>query len=79
MKLIIIMMLLASAQVTAANDPAIFEQVLKSITSSNVKIIEINDTPIASIKEVMVDGGRGSEILYISEDGKYIINGSLFE
>jgi thiol:disulfide interchange protein DsbC len=80
MKFKLTLMLLTSIQfAVAANDVATLEQALKKITSANVKIIEVNDTPIASIKEVMVDGGRGSEILYISEDGKYIINGTLFD
>jgi len=63
----------------AAENNELFEQAIKKITSSSVKIIEVNDTPINGIKEVMVDGGRGSEIIYISDDGKYIINGSLFD
>jgi thiol:disulfide interchange protein DsbC len=80
MKLIIIMLAaLSGGLVQAAEDQAVFEGALKKITSSQVKIIEVNPTPIGDIKEVMVDAGRGSEILYISADGKYIINGSLFD
>jgi len=80
MKIItVIMTVLLSGLVQAAEDQAVFEAALKKITSSQVKIIEVNPTPIGDIKEVMVDAGRGSEILYISADGKYIINGSLFD
>jgi len=80
MKFKILVMLFAFIQcVNASDDKAKYEDALKKISSSNIKVIEVNSTPIASVKEVMVDGGRGSEILYISEDGKYIINGTIFD
>lgn len=80
MKLKLIVMLFAFIQYANASDEhAKFEAVLKNISSANIKVIEVNSTPIPSVKEVMVDGGRGSEILYISEDGKYIINGTIFD
>lgn len=80
MKIItLIMTVLLIGPVQAAEDQAVFKAALNKITSSQVKIIEVNPTPIGDIKEVMVDAGRGSEILYISADGKYIINGSLFD
>ncbi len=80
MKLITLISLLMTVHMVAAeNDKEKFAAALSKVTSANVKIIEVSDTPINGIKEVMVDGGRGSEILYLSEDGKYIINGSLFD
>ncbi|TDR20794.1 thioredoxin fold domain-containing protein [Marinicella litoralis] len=73
-------MLLAFFQFANASDEkAMYETALKKIASANIKVLEVNPTPIASVKEVLVDGGRGSEILYISDDGKYIINGSIFD
>ncbi len=80
MKFKSIIMLFAFTQfVNAADDKAMYEEALKKIASANIKVLEVNPTPIPSVKEVMVDGGRGSEILYISEDGKYIINGTIFD
>lgn len=76
---LMIVMFAVMQTVNAAEDKALFEAALKKITTSDVKVIEINATPVSGVKEVLVDGGRGSEILYISDDGKYIINGSIFD
>ncbi len=75
----IIALLLTTSFVSAEGDTDKFAAALSKVTASNVKVISVSDTPINGIKEVMVDGGRGSEILYLSEDGKYIINGTLFD
>ena len=80
MKLITtIVLLLSTILVSAENNTEKFEKALNKVTASNVKIISVSDTPINGVKEIMVDGGRGSEILYLSDDGKYIINGTLFD
>lgn len=80
MKNIFAIALLFSTQLVSAEDDATkFQAALSKVTASNVKIISVSDTPIKGVKEVMVDGGRGSEILYLSDDGKYIINGTLFD
>jgi thiol:disulfide interchange protein DsbC len=80
MKILLSMVLILSAHMSyAAEDVALFETALKKLTASDVKVIEVNPTPVSGVKEVLVDGGRGSEILYISDDGKYIINGSIFD
>ena len=75
----ILMLLVGIQSANASDDKAMYETALKKIASANIKVLEVNSTPIDSIKEVMVDGGRGSEILYISKDGKYIINGTIFD
>jgi thiol:disulfide interchange protein DsbC len=80
MKIISAIALLIITQfVFAQGDTEKFEAAISKVTTSNVKVISVSDTPINGVKEVMVDGGRGSEILYLSEDGKYIINGTLFD
>ena len=80
MKFKLMMLLLATfSLVKAAEDKVIFEEALKKITTANVKVLEVNETPVPGVKEVLVDGGRGSEILYVSSDGKYIINGSIYD
>ncbi len=75
----VVMLFVFANLANATDEKAKFEAALKKIASASVKVIEVNDTPIDSVKEVMVDGGRGSEILYISDDGKYIINGTIFD
>ena len=63
-----------------ANDEVIkYENALKTITSGQIKIEAINDTPVAGMKELTVNTGRSLEILYISENGQYIFNGNLFD
>ena len=80
MKIITILTLVfMTAAVNADDSEALIKTALSKVTSANVKVVSILDTPIDGIKEVMVDAGRGSEILYISSDGKYIINGTLFD
>ncbi len=74
-----IALLIITQLVFAQGDTEKFEAAISKVTTSNVKVISVSDTPINGVKEVMVDGGRGSEILYLSEDGKYIINGTLFD
>lgn len=78
-KISILALILTTSMVCADTDKDKFTAALSKVTASNVKVISVNDTPIKGVKEVMVDGGRGSEILYLSDDGKYIINGSLFD
>jgi len=72
-------LLLTTMLVSAESDTEKYTAALSKVTASNVKVISVVDTPINGVKEVMVDGGRGSEILYLSDDGKYIINGTLFD
>lgn len=80
MKIISTLVLILTVQLVFADaDTEKFKAALSKVTTSDVKIISVEDTPIKGVKEVMVDGGRGSEILYLSEDGKYIINGTLFD
>lgn len=78
-KLITIVFVLLSSAINASDDVEKYKQALSKVTNSNIKIISVIDTPVKGVKEVLVDGGRGSEILYLSEDGKYIINGTLFD
>jgi len=52
---------------------------LQKITSPNVKVKTVNETPMKGVMEILVDSGRGSEIYYISDDGKFLINGTIFD
>jgi thiol:disulfide interchange protein DsbC len=80
MKFNLILLILAFMPfVQAADDKATFENSLKNLSPSEIKVVEINATPIEGIKEVLIDAGRGSEIVYMSADGKYILNGSIVD
>lgn len=78
-KIITLSMILLASSVLAENEHEKYQAALDKVTNASVKVVAVADTPIAGIKEVMVDSGRGSEILYLSADGKYIVNGSLFD
>ncbi len=42
------------------------------------KVLSIEETPMKGVKEVTLDSGRGSEIYYVSDDGNYLITGSMY-
>ncbi len=71
--------LMVSTGVLADNDVNIYNQALAKITAPGVTVTEVFDTPVAGIKELMVNTGRGTDIVYISTDGKYLIQGTIFD
>lgn len=78
-KIIFLAFLLTVFSVSAENDVAPYQKALAKITAPNVKVTAVFDTPIGDIKELMVDTGRGTDIVYMSEDGQYLIQGSIFD
>jgi len=80
MKKIVTFGLLAlSAVALADNDVEKYNQALAKITAPGVHVTDVFDTPVDGIKELMVNTGRGTDIVYISTDGKYLIQGSIFD
>ncbi|MBP7982077.1 MAG: thioredoxin fold domain-containing protein [Arenimonas sp.] len=61
----------AKPAVAQGNEPAIRAALGK--VAPGVKISAINPSPIAGFKEVVVDG----RVMYVSTDGKYLLQGSL--
>lgn len=78
-KILPFMALLATNTMVLADDLAKYTVALQKIASPATKVVAVADTPIKDIKEILVDVGRGSEVMYISADGKYLVNGSLFD
>ncbi len=78
-KILPFMALLATSTMVLADDLAKYTVALQKIASPATKVVAVADTPIKGIKEILVDVGRGSEVMYISADGKYLVNGSLFD
>lgn len=64
--------LLITAAVTAQADDA---TIIKRLQSLGAQDIQIQPSPLKGIKTVMTDQG----ILYASEDGKYVLQGKLYE
>ncbi len=65
--------------VASATDKQTYEQLLQSITSDRIRVEAVHDTPIEGLKELTVFTGKSREIIYMSADGQYIFNGSLFD
>jgi Protein-disulfide isomerase len=79
LKIIYLAFLLTAFNVSADNDIAHYQKALSKITGPNVEVTAVFDTPIGDIKELMIDTGRGTDILYMSKDGLYLIQGSIFD
>ncbi|GAA4818166.1 thiol:disulfide interchange protein DsbC [Marinicella pacifica] len=78
-KTITLALLLTALNAIADNNTEPYQQALAKITAPNVKVTAVFDTPISDIKELMVDTGRGTDIVYMSKDGAYLIQGSIFD
>ena len=70
-KILTVFLFVAASNAVLADDVAIKNK-LQALGAQN---IEINASPIAGIKTVITDEG----ILYITEDGKYALQGKLYE
>lgn len=70
-KILTMFLFIAASNAVLADDVAIKNK-LQALGAQN---IEINASPIAGIKTVITDEG----ILYITEDGKYALQGKLYE
>ncbi len=42
-------------------------------------VTSIEDTPIKGVSEIIISSGRGGEVYYISNDGKYLMNGNMID
>ena len=70
--------LLTAGTLTAHADAnQAIEQAIKQFGNQAFQIEHIKDTPVNGVKEVVVDGGQGKLIIYVSEDGEHLFNGQL--
>lgn len=65
--------------VAQQNEPsqAIIDGIKK--LAPTVNISSANKSAITGVSEIILDSAGGSEIYYITDDGKYLINGSIIE
>lgn len=63
--------------VALADDPAEIESVKRHVMQAmpNAKVDAVAPSPIAGFYEVLI----GTQVFYVSKDGKYLIEGDLFE
>ena len=64
---------------SSANNKETYENAISQMVSGNISVESVKDTPIEGMKELTVNTGKSREIIYISTDGNYIFNGSLFD
>lgn len=56
-----------------------FEQTIQKLTNQTVTVHAVNDTPLKDIKEVVIKNGSTSQIVYMSENGEYLLEGKLMD
>ncbi len=71
--------LMLAVTTISANEPskAIKEGIKNLAPTATVASME--KTPINGIHEIVINSGRGGEVYYISEDGKYLLNGNMID
>lgn len=67
---------IANAKNTS-NQP--YEQAIQKLTNQTVTVLAVNDTPLKDIKEVVIKNGSTSQIVYMSENGEYLLEGQLMD
>lgn len=77
MKKTILALLAASSLNAHAQSNQAIEQAIEEFGNSAFQVDAIKDTPVSGIKEVVVDGGQGKQIIYLSADGQHLFNGQL--
>ncbi len=71
---LVILLLAISLAAVAADDYSIIEERIRSM-APNVQSIAISETPIDGILQVQING----DIIYTSEDGKYMFQGRIID
>ncbi|VAW48859.1 Thiol:disulfide interchange protein DsbC [hydrothermal vent metagenome] len=74
---ILILTLWAGYSLAQQSSQAIIDGVKK--LAPTLKISSVNKSAISGVSEIVVDSAGPSEVYYITDDGKYLINGSIIE
>ncbi|MCB1582494.1 MAG: thioredoxin fold domain-containing protein [Xanthomonadales bacterium] len=61
------------------NDKKAFEQAIQKLTNQTVTVKSVKDTPLKDIKEIVIKNGPGNQIIYMSENGEYLLEGMLMD
>lgn len=77
-KLIATSVLLASTLVNAKEPTKEILAGVKSLAPT-ATVSSMEKTPIKGISEIVISSGRGGEVYYISNDGKYLLNGNMID
>lgn len=77
MQKLAIMILLISTFINAEDNSEAIKGGVKNLAPT-ANVTSIENTPITGVSEIVINTGRGGEIYYISNDGKYLMNGNMF-
>lgn len=74
-----VIILLISATMVNAKEPS--EKIIEGIKNlaPTAKVSSVEETPIKGLSEIVINTGRGGEVYYVTNDGKYLLNGSLID
>lgn len=63
--------------VYADSEKDTYQNALQQMTGQNINITSIKDAPVSGFKEIVVKSGPTTEILYLSDNGEFLFQGSL--
>jgi thiol:disulfide interchange protein DsbC len=71
--------LLAAITTVNANEPT--KDIIAGIKNlaPTAKVASMSKTPIKGVSEIVINTGRGGEVYYVSNDGKYLLNGNMID
>ncbi len=67
--------------VSAVNAKEPTKEILSGVQNlaPTAKVSSMEETPINGVAEIVIETGRGGEVYYISNDGKYLLNGNMID
>ncbi len=70
---------LVSAEAQSKETPS--KEILAGVKNlaPTATVSSVENTPIKGVSEIVIETGRGGEVYYISDDGKYLLNGNMID
>lgn len=75
---ILIVLLIMSLAANAKNPSKEILAGVKNLAPT-ATVSSVEKTPIKGVSEIIIETGRGGEVYYISNDGKYLLNGNMID
>lgn len=69
-----------SAQAKDLENPVTADQhqpLIQQLSQQNMTVKSIQDSPISGLKEVVVQAGPSQQVIYLSADGEYVLDGQM--
>jgi thiol:disulfide interchange protein DsbC len=76
---ILVAMTMSYGSIAISKEPT--KEIIEGVKNlaPTAKVTSMEATPVKGISEVVIETGRGGEVYYISNDGKYLLNGNMIE